>query len=115
MMAEEVTGMFASIDDPATFLAHDIRFHQAVAAGSGNPILVALAEMVATLHFEQRRRVVRTREQLREVAMVHRTIYHAVRAHDPERARREMSQHLPRSRAQAPVRREMAVVNGGRG
>jgi DNA-binding FadR family transcriptional regulator len=33
---------------------------------------------------------------LRDIAMTHRNIYHAVRARDVERARREMSQHLPR-------------------
>jgi GntR family transcriptional regulator, transcriptional repressor for pyruvate dehydrogenase complex len=98
-MAEEVTGMFASVDDAQTFLMHDVRFHRAVAAGSGNPILAALVEMISTLYFEHRKRVPRTREQLRETAIVHRNIYHAIRAHDAERARREMSQHLPRPRA----------------
>lgn len=115
-MAEEVTGMFASVDDPSTFMTHDMRFHRAVAAGSGNPILAALVEMVSTLHFEQRRRIARTREQLRDMAIMHRNIYHAVRAHDPERARREMSQHLPRTRVQAPeARREVAMAIAGRG
>jgi GntR family transcriptional repressor for pyruvate dehydrogenase complex len=97
-MAEEVTGMFAAVDDPSTFMAHDLGFHRAIAAASGNPILAALVEMVSSLHFEQRRRAIRNREQLREVAITHRNIYHAVRARDPERARREMSQHLPRTR-----------------
>jgi GntR family transcriptional repressor for pyruvate dehydrogenase complex len=97
-MAEEVTGMFAAVDDPSTFLTHDLAFHRALAAASGNPILAALVEMVSTLHFEQRRRAIRTRDQLRDVAITHRNIYHAVRARDPERARREMSQHLPRTR-----------------
>ena len=97
-MAEEVTGMFAAVDDPATFMTHDLHFHRAVAAASGNPILAALVEMVSTLHFEGRRRAIRTRDQLRDVAITHRNIYHAVRARDPERARREMSQHLPRPR-----------------
>jgi DNA-binding GntR family transcriptional regulator len=43
---------------------------------------------------------------------MHRNIYHAVRSHDPERARREMSQHLPRGLASAgvPARPEMAVA-----
>ena len=36
-IAEEVTGMFASLDDAQAFLIHDIRFHRAVAAASGNP------------------------------------------------------------------------------
>ena len=36
-MAEEVTGMFATLDDPQTFLVHDVRFHRAVAAASRQP------------------------------------------------------------------------------
>ena len=100
-MAEEVTGMFASVDDPQTFLMHDVRFHRAIAAASGNPILASLVEMISTLYFEHRRRTTRTREQLRDVAIMHRNIYHAVRAHDPERARREMNTHLPRLRPAA--------------
>ena len=114
-MAEEVTGMFAAVDDPATFMTHDLQFHRAVAAASGNPILAALVEMVSTLHFEQRRRAIRTRDQLRDVAIIHRNIYHAVRARDPERARREMSQHLPRTRPVAALepRHELVPVAVG--
>src|SRR5688572_11926971 len=36
-MGEEVTGMFASLDDPQTFLVHDVRFHRCVAHAGGNP------------------------------------------------------------------------------
>jgi len=109
-MAEEVTGMFAAVDDPATFMTHDLHFHRALAAASGNPILAALVEMVSTLHFEGRRRAIRTRDQLRDVAITHRNIYHAVRARDPERARREMSQHLPRTRPSAAVAPRAEIV-----
>lgn len=101
LLAEEVSGMFASVDDADVFLAHDIRFHRAMAAASGNPVLASLVEMVTRLFFESRRRPNRTPEQLREMAIVHRNIYQAVRARDPERARREMSSHLPRYRSVA--------------
>jgi GntR family transcriptional regulator, transcriptional repressor for pyruvate dehydrogenase complex len=117
-MAEEVTGMFAAVDDLATFMTHDVHFHRAVAVASGNPILAALVEMVSALHFEQRRRAIRTRDQLRDVAITHRNIYHAVLARDPERARREMSQHLPRMRpvavAAEPRRKAVPVAVAGR-
>lgn len=112
-MAEEVTGMFASVDDPQAFLRHDIRFHRAVAMASGNPILAALVEMVSSLYFEQRRRALPHGRDLREIALVHRNIYHAVRAGDAERARREMSVHLPRPRRDAAdlrVAREAAEL-----
>ena len=106
-MADEVSGMFASVDDPQSFLMHDIRFHRAVAAASGNLILAALVEMVSGLFFELRTHVPpRTPPELRHVAIIHRNIYEAVRAHDPDQARSEMSVHLPRARPiAADVRR----------
>lgn len=93
-MAEEVTGMFASLEDPQTFLVHDVRFHRAVAAGSGNPVLAALVEMVSSLAYEQRRRTVDQARDLRQSAEMHRRIYLSIRDKDPERARHEMGDHL---------------------
>jgi GntR family transcriptional repressor for pyruvate dehydrogenase complex len=102
-MAEEVAGMFASVEDPQTFLMHDVRFHRSVAMASGNPILASLVEMVSSLYFEQRRKTLPRDRDMREIAVTHRNIYHAVRAHDVDRARREMSGHLPRPRVTQAV------------
>jgi GntR family transcriptional regulator, transcriptional repressor for pyruvate dehydrogenase complex len=96
-IAEEVTGMFASLDDAQAFLIHDIRFHRAVAAASGNPILASLVEMVSALFYEQRRKTVTNGangRDLKQSAQAHRNIYHSVRAHDAKRARTAMSEHL---------------------
>jgi GntR family transcriptional repressor for pyruvate dehydrogenase complex len=94
-MSDEITGMYAALDDPQDFLRHDVRFHRAVALGANNPVLGALIEMVASLHYEQRRVTVeRARHQLRESADMHRRIYQAIRAHDPEAARAAMDEHL---------------------
>jgi GntR family transcriptional repressor for pyruvate dehydrogenase complex len=78
-----------------------------VAAASGNLILAALVEMVSGLFFELRTHVpLRTPDELRHVAIIHRNIYEAVRAHDPDQARSEMSVHLPHARPiAADVRR----------
>lgn len=97
-MAEEVTGMFASLNDPQTFLVHDVRFHRAVAAAGGNPVLLALVEMVSSLVYEQRRMTVERAHDLKESAEMHRRIYQAIRDRDPERARAEMSRHLDLAR-----------------
>jgi len=93
-IAEEVTGMFASLDDAQTFLIHDIRFHRAVAAASGNPILASLVEMVSALFYEQRKKTASNGRDLKQSAQAHRNIYHAIRAHDAKRARAAMSEHL---------------------
>ena len=97
-MAEEVTGMFANMNEPQTYLVHDVRFHRAVAAASGNPVLLALVEMVSSLVYEQRRLTVERALDLKESAEMHRRIYQAIRDRDPERAREEMARHLDLAR-----------------
>jgi GntR family transcriptional repressor for pyruvate dehydrogenase complex len=114
LMAEEVTGMFASLQDPQAFLVHDVRFHRAVAAGSHNPVLAALVEMVSALVYERRRRTVERARDLKESAEMHRRIYSAIRDHDPDRARDEMSEHLDLARmAQASEDTESAPQPAG--
>ena len=100
-IAEEVASLFASIDDPVEFLVHDIRFHRAVAAASGNPIVAALMEMVAALYYEQRRETAgrATDRNLRDAADLHRSIYQAIRKHEVDQAKTLMDRHLLHSRA----------------
>ena len=100
-IAEEVASLFASIDDPQEFLVHDIRFHRAVAVASGNQILASLVEMVSALYYERRRETATraTDRNLRDAADLHRSIYQAIRAHDVDRARTLMNQHLLHSAA----------------
>ena len=96
-IADAVTGMFASVDDPQTFLVHDIRFHRAVAAASGNPILASLVEMVSALFYEQRRRTAQRARHLKATADMHHQIYQAIRGRDSARARQLMDEHLVRA------------------
>jgi GntR family transcriptional repressor for pyruvate dehydrogenase complex len=93
-IAEEVTSMFASLEDPQAFLVHDIRFHRAVATASGNPILASLVEMVSSLFYETRKANVHRARDFRESAEMHRRIYHAVRSRDANAARAAMNEHL---------------------
>lgn len=75
---------------------HDINFHRAVAAASGNPIVASLVDMVSTLYYERRRRTAERAfpRDLRDAAEAHRRIYQAVRARDAEAARAAMNEHL---------------------
>jgi GntR family transcriptional repressor for pyruvate dehydrogenase complex len=93
-MSEELTGMFASLDEPEQFLIHDMRFHQMVAAASGNRILTALMNMVATILFEVRSKTVKRAKDLKESAEMHRHIYRAIRDRNAEAARNAMRDHL---------------------
>jgi GntR family transcriptional repressor for pyruvate dehydrogenase complex len=97
-MAEEVTGMFASLEDPQAFLLHDVRFHRAVAVGSHNAVLGALVEMVSALVYERRRLTVERARDLKESAEMHRRIYAAIRERNGDRARDAMSEHLDLAR-----------------
>jgi GntR family transcriptional regulator, transcriptional repressor for pyruvate dehydrogenase complex len=97
-MAEEVTEMFASLQDPAAFLLHDVRFHRAVAAGCGNRVLAALMEMVAAQFYELRKETVENARDLRESAEMHRRVFRAIRARDTGAARLAMGEHLETAR-----------------
>src|SRR6188474_1414221 len=91
-LADEVAGLFASLDDPRVFLVHDINFHRGVAAASGNPIVASLVEMVSALYYERRRDTAAraSDRDLRDAAEMHRRIYQAIRAHDGDEARLAM-------------------------
>jgi GntR family transcriptional repressor for pyruvate dehydrogenase complex len=96
-MAEEVTEMFVSLEDPAIFLRHDVRFHRAVASGCGNRVLAALMEMVAAQFYELRKETVERARDLRESAAMHRRVFRAIRARDAEAARFAMTEHLKKA------------------
>lgn len=96
-MADEITGMFASLEEPQTFLRHDLGFHRAVADGSGNPIVAAIIGTLTEIIWETGR-INLSGFSLRESAETHRRIYETVRARSPEGARREMAKHLEDAR-----------------
>lgn len=94
LMAEQITGMYASIDNPEQYLVHDMKFHQTVAAASNNRILTSLMNMVATILFDSRSKTVKRARDLKESAEQHHNIYRAMRERDPEAASRAMHNHL---------------------
>lgn len=93
-MSEEIAEMFASLDEPEKFLIHDMRFHQMVALASGNRILTALMNMVATILFDFRSKTIRRAKDLKESAEMHRKIYRAIRERASDAAREAMREHL---------------------
>jgi GntR family transcriptional regulator, transcriptional repressor for pyruvate dehydrogenase complex len=97
-MADVVSEMFASVEDPKAFLVHDVRFHRAVAAGCGNRVLAALMEMVSAQFYELRKQTIDRARDLKDSAEMHRRIYRAIRAHDREAAQAAMTEHLEAAR-----------------
>jgi len=100
-LADEVAGLFGSMDDPQRFLVHDINFHRQVALASGNPIIAAVVEMVSALYYKQRRETATqtSDRDLRDAAQSHREIYQAIRRRDAHAARTAMNDHLLRASA----------------
>jgi GntR family transcriptional repressor for pyruvate dehydrogenase complex len=95
-LSEEVASLFASMPDPQRFLVHDINFHRAIAAASGNQIVASIVEMLSELYYERRRQTATraSERDLRDAAEMHRRIYQAVRAKDADAARQAMHEHL---------------------
>jgi GntR family transcriptional repressor for pyruvate dehydrogenase complex len=93
-ISDEVTGMFAMLDDAQAFLLHDIRFHRAVAAAAANPILASIVEMVSAIFYELRRQTASQARDRRPAAEMHRKIYQAIRERNRGLAQTLMSDHL---------------------
>jgi GntR family transcriptional regulator, transcriptional repressor for pyruvate dehydrogenase complex len=93
-LAEEVAGIFASLDSPSEFLIHDMTFHRILSQAAGNPILAALMETITSALYDKRSKTVSRSTDMREAAEMHRRIYRAIRARNPVEARKLMEQHL---------------------
>jgi GntR family transcriptional repressor for pyruvate dehydrogenase complex len=96
-MSEQIADMFASLNDPQQFLVHDVAFHRAVAAASGNPTLATLVEMVSAILYARRRETIERAHDFNEALELHRRIYRAIRARKPEEAREAMREHIVRA------------------
>jgi GntR family transcriptional repressor for pyruvate dehydrogenase complex len=96
-MAEEIAEMFAWLNDPQQFLVHDMAFHRAVAAASGNPTLATLVEMVSVILYERRRDTIERAHDFNEALDLHRRIYRAIRNRKPDEAREAMREHIVRA------------------
>ena len=114
LMAEEITGMYASLAEPEQYLVHDMQFHQTIAAASNNRILTSLMNMVSTILFESRSKTVKRAKDLKQSAEQHHNIYRAMRERDSEVARRAMHDHLIETqKAQRLEEEETAAANNG--
>ncbi len=93
-LAEEIASMYATLNNPQEYLLHDIRFHRAVAAASGNPTLATLVEMVSAVMYERRRETIDRAHDFRESLDLHQQVYRAIRRRQPEEARAAMREHI---------------------
>jgi GntR family transcriptional repressor for pyruvate dehydrogenase complex len=93
-LADEVAEMFAAMETPSEYLIHDLLFHRIISQASGNPILAAVIETIASALYDSRRKTVEHSTDMRESAEMHRKIYRAIRAGNAKDAHNLMEQHL---------------------
>jgi GntR family transcriptional repressor for pyruvate dehydrogenase complex len=96
-MSEEIAEMYAALGDPQQFLIHDMAFHRALAAASGNPTLATLVEMVSAILYGRRRETIDRAHDFNEALELHRQIYRAIRSRKPDQAREAMREHIMRA------------------
>jgi GntR family transcriptional repressor for pyruvate dehydrogenase complex len=112
-LAEEVAEMFAAMNSPSDYLIHDLLFHRIISQASGNPILAAFIETIASAVYDTRRKTgapndrssswgwktVERSTDMRQSAEMHRKIYRAIRARKPQEAHDLMEEHLRMAQA----------------
>jgi GntR family transcriptional repressor for pyruvate dehydrogenase complex len=113
-LAEEVTEMFATADDAAQYLIHDVRFHRTIAQASGNPILAALMETVTTALYDERRKTAERAKDRRTSLEAHRDIYRAIRDGNPAEARSAMERHLHSAESELAAEQDTRERRNGR-
>jgi len=109
-MSEEIAEMFAWLNDPQQFLVHDVAFHRAVAAASGNPTLATLVEMVSAILYERRRNTIERAHDFNEALELHRRVYKAIRSHKPDEAREAMREHIVRAQRAFALEEKQQVL-----
>ena len=89
-----VDAMATLEDDPDAYLEADVAFHRELAAATGSVILGFVLDSLGELQRLSRRVTNRLLHRMPEATSEHRQILEAVAAHEPERAREAMQEHL---------------------
>lgn len=93
-MREAVRVMDASLADADTFIKADNNFHQALAKGTQNALILALVDSIVDLLSEQRKLIFSVSGGPERGQIHHKHILNAVIQRDPEGAREAMRAHL---------------------
>lgn len=84
----------AALGDSVRFVRSDVQFHFVIALISRNPIYTALHEAIVEWLADQRSVVLRHQGIDRVAFRSHQLIFDAIAAHDPDKARETMREHL---------------------
>jgi GntR family transcriptional repressor for pyruvate dehydrogenase complex len=107
-MEMSIDAMRAGGDQPQAFHAADVRFHENLAAASGNRLLVFLIEALAEPLAESRLQSFAGHQSrggtVEDVIQQHEAILNAVRARNPKAAAQAMREHLQQTEADLRAR-----------
>jgi GntR family transcriptional repressor for pyruvate dehydrogenase complex len=104
LLAEELAGMYATIDEPESFLLHNVCFHQAIAQAAGNSVLAVFMGMISAMFYKKRCETVEFVPDRKRLIDEYREIYRAIRAMRPQEARAAMERHLISLKGEQSVR-----------
>lgn len=93
-LAEEVADLYAALNDPQEYAAHDIRFRRAIARAAGNPILDDMLEKITTHLVDHHPQITKPSSNLRRSAEMHRDVYRAIRSRNAVEAKELMEEIL---------------------
>jgi GntR family transcriptional repressor for pyruvate dehydrogenase complex len=93
-MRDAVATMERSLHDPDAYIEADLDFHLALAEAAANPMVLSLLDSIVGLLREQRLRIFRVDGGPERGQFHHKRILAATEAHDPEKARAAMREHL---------------------
>jgi len=94
ILADEIGNMYATVDDPALYLIHDVRFHRTIAEAADNPIFTALMDTISTALYDDRQRSAEQSQNRKNALEAYREIYRAIRERNPAEARAAMERYL---------------------
>ena len=93
-MQEAVAVMDTSLGDVDAYITADNSFHQALAKGTQNALILALLDSIVNLLSEQRKQIFSVKGGPERGQIHHKRILEAVMRHDPDAAREAMHAHL---------------------
>ena len=93
-LRDEIDGMRASMNDPESFLKHDVRFHQAMDRAADNKLMSGVMDTIAHLLYHIRRQSISEARDFEIALKGHVKILEAIDRHDSQKAKEMLSTHL---------------------
>lgn len=114
-MQEAVNVMDSSLHDADAFINADNDFHQALARGTQNVLILALVDSIVNLLSEQRKQIFAVPGGPERGQVHHKHILEAVKRRDAQAAREAMRAHLEQVRVDVASARHTIGLEGGSG